>query len=124
MTPAEAQALDRGRLSEKAKKILGDADVRDSQANARDDVADERAAVADRARFMDTDGVYTGHGERRAAALDRRDSKIDRESSADDRARLTADEADSQAPTTSEIRVLKDEVSGLEKERDATSSSE
>ena len=118
LTKAEGEALDRGRLSDKVKKILGDADARDAQANTRDEVADERSRVADRDSFINTDEVYAGHGERRAAALDRSESKTDRESSADDRIRLTQEEADSQAQTTTEIRALKQKVTGLEKGRE------
>ena len=76
-------------LSDKTKKILVDADQRDKNAADRDALSDKRARVADHEAFIKSDGTYTGHRERRAAALDRADSKSDRESSADDRANLT-----------------------------------
>jgi hypothetical protein len=79
--------------SEKTKKVLVDADQRDQDATDRDTVSDERARVADFEAFT-TDGKYSGHKERRAAALDRADSKSDRESSAADRAYLTEDNSD------------------------------
>jgi hypothetical protein len=74
--------------TERTKKVLVDADQRDQDATDRDTVSDERARVADFEAFT-TDGKYSGHKERRAAALDRADSKSDRELSAADRAYLT-----------------------------------
>jgi hypothetical protein len=71
------------------EKILSDASRRDDQADGRDAVSDERERSADRAAFTTTDGKYTGHAERRAAALDRADSKSDRKLSAEDRVQLT-----------------------------------
>ncbi|WP_157887924.1 hypothetical protein [Frondihabitans sp. PAMC 28766] len=115
LTKREAQDLDRGRLSDKVRKILGDADRRDDEATVRDDIADERASAADRDAFTSVDATYVGHGERRAAALDRADSKIDRESSADDRTHITEDEAADEAATTREIRTLKQKITELEK---------
>ena len=78
-------------LTDKTKKILADADQRDKDAAARDALSDKRARVADHEAFVKSEGTYTGHRERRAAALDRADSKSDRESSADDRIHLTED---------------------------------
>jgi hypothetical protein len=89
LTGEEASDLDKGRHSAKTNKILDDAEQRHDQTSARDKVSDERARVADRDAFTSTEGTYTGHKERRAAAGDRADSKRDRESSADDRAQLT-----------------------------------
>ncbi|AMM22671.1 hypothetical protein AX769_21290 (plasmid) [Frondihabitans sp. PAMC 28766] len=119
LTEEEARALDRGRLTEKVKKILGDADTRDDQATALDDVADERALVSDRDAFTGPDAVYAGPGKRRAAALDRRDSKTDRESSAEDRTHLTDNEADDKGLTTKETQTLKHKINELVKDRDA-----
>jgi hypothetical protein len=89
MTKEEARELDRSRLGEETKKILVDADRRDDEATARDAESDRREQVADRKAFVDPSGNYPGHGERRAAALDRAYAKTDRESSAHDRALLT-----------------------------------
>lgn len=89
----ESAELDRARRGEETQKILEDADDRDDDAAARDAVAEERARVADREAFTDSDRSYSGHGERRAAAQDRADSKTDRESSAEDRARLAKGDA-------------------------------
>lgn len=85
----ESEAL----RTERTKKVLVDADQRDQDATDRDTASDERARVADFEAFT-TDGKYSGHKERRAAALDRADSKSDRESSAADRAYLTQDSSD------------------------------
>ncbi|MFM9877637.1 MAG: hypothetical protein ACKVOG_07290 [Rhodoglobus sp.] len=78
--------------SGKAKSILAAAAQRDEAADIRDVRSEERAAAADLKAFLDTGQLYVGHGERRAAALDRAHSKRDRESSADDRARLVEGE--------------------------------
>jgi hypothetical protein len=79
--------------TERTKRVLVDADQRDQDATNRDTASDERARVADFEAFT-TNGRYSGHKERRAAALDRADSKSDRESSAADRAYLTQDNSD------------------------------
>ena len=77
--------------TDRTRKILVDADRRDDKAAARDIVADERAQAADLEAFMDIGEEYAGHGERRAAALDRAHAKGDRQRSADDRAQLSGD---------------------------------
>jgi hypothetical protein len=101
----ESNQSEAGR-SERTKKVLVDADQRDQDATERDTASDERARVADFEAFT-TDGKYSGHKERRAAALDRADSKSDRELSAADRAYLTQNKSGEQdagraAPTVEE----------------------
>ncbi|WP_026553087.1 hypothetical protein [Arthrobacter sp. H20] len=93
LTQEDSREHDRSRRSDKTKKILVDAERRDEEATARDAVSDERERAADRRAFTNPDGVYTGHGARRAAAFDRANSKDDRESSADDRVKLTEGDA-------------------------------
>ncbi|WP_130179252.1 hypothetical protein [Cryobacterium sp. SO1] len=79
----------------KTRKILADAEKRDDAADVRDVESDERAEAADLQAFLDVNEKYSGHGERRAAALDRTSAKSDREASADDRAELAhRDDAD------------------------------
>jgi len=85
--------------TDRTKKIRADADRRDDEAAARDIAADERAEAADLQAFLDIGEDYAGHGERRAAALDRAHSKGDREKSADDRAQLS-EESDTDAEGT------------------------
>ena len=79
---------------QKTEKILVDADRRDDEAAIRDGVSDKRAEAADLQAFLDTNETYSGHGERRAAALDRSHAKSDRESSAQDRAELAKQKDD------------------------------
>lgn len=102
--PDESEPQDRGLTArrDKTNKILADADRRDDEATARDAVSDERAEEADRAAFLESGKKYPGHGERRAAALDRSHAKSDRESSAEDRAQLTADEDAPNDPSTTD----------------------
>lgn len=92
LTKEESDTVDRGRRGGKTQKILDDAHARDDEATARDAVSDERSRLADLDSFADAEGVYRGHGERRAASQDRTASRIDRESSADDRRQLTEDD--------------------------------
>ena len=87
--PDEAQDLRQAAEDQKIQKILVDAHRRDDEADIRDIESDKRAEAADLEAFLDTSETYSGHGERRAAALDRSHAKSDRESSADDRAELT-----------------------------------
>ena len=91
LTKDEAGDLDEARQSGRTDKVMADAERRDEEATIRDAVSDERARVADREAFTDVNGVYKGHAERRAAALDRANSKVDREFSAEDRAYLSND---------------------------------
>ncbi|MEC5185724.1 hypothetical protein RCH12_003201 [Cryobacterium sp. MP_3.1] len=85
----EARSSGRTAQDQKIEKILVDAHRRDDEADIRDVESDKRAEAADLEAFLDTSETYSGHGERRAAALDRSHAKSDRQSSADDRAELT-----------------------------------
>lgn len=82
---------------EKTQKILVEADRRDDEADTRDAESDKRAEAADLHAFLNTSEPYFGHGERRAAALDRSHAKDDRESSAADRAELSKPQDDPDA---------------------------
>ncbi|WP_133160226.1 hypothetical protein [Cryobacterium zongtaii] len=85
----EARTSSQAAQDQKIEKILVDAHRRDDEADIRDVESDKRAEAADLEAFLDTSEIYSGHGERRAAALDRSHAKSDRQSSADDRAELT-----------------------------------
>ncbi|WP_158253845.1 hypothetical protein [Cryobacterium sp. N22] len=87
--PDEDHNLRQAAQDQKIQKILLDAHRRDDEADIRDIESDKRAEAADLEAFLDTSETYSGHGERRAAALDRSHAKSDRQSSADDRAELT-----------------------------------
>ena len=81
------------------EQILGAADERDLQADARDQIAVKRDDDADLEAFtspVEGNGYGTDLPARRHAALDRQDAKEDRSSAAEDRAALTgiADEMD------------------------------
>ncbi|PXA70666.1 hypothetical protein CTB96_06165 [Cryobacterium arcticum] len=84
----KAEAGNRSGQDQKVHKLLADADRRDDEADLRDAQSDKRAEAADLEAFLDTTETYRGHGERRAAAIDRSHAKSDRKSSADDRAEL------------------------------------
>ncbi len=75
--------------AERTKKMLTEADRRDEEAAARDIASDKRSEAADLQAFMDIGAAYQGHGERRAAALDRAHSRSDGEASAKDRAQMS-----------------------------------
>jgi signal transduction histidine kinase len=81
--------------AEETEEILAAAEERDSRAEIRDRVADERELAASLRSFLG-DPQYeeyehaAGFPVRRAAAMDRLDSSADRVSAASDRARLSA----------------------------------
>jgi hypothetical protein len=96
------------------EKVLGAAEVRDLDADARDLISTERDQAADLKAFTSPDGD-NGYGEnlpaRRHAAQDRRDAKDDRTSAADDRAALTHVADDPDEPDDAPERARADDES-------------
>jgi hypothetical protein len=78
--------------------VLDDADVRDTRADARDFLANERDRAAGLHSFLNDEDLGPGLRACRSAGMDRSDSKDDRSSAADDRTKLTGDPAPSSDP--------------------------
>jgi hypothetical protein len=86
----DAQRADR---QQRDQGILADASQRDDQAEARDDVANERDRATSQHSFLHDDEYDAALQARRSSALDRMDSRTDRTSAATDRSRLTEDDS-------------------------------
>jgi len=96
---ARAREMDQANRQHDAQTILVDAGHRDDAADARDVISATRDQAADLEAFLNKDETYVGHGQRRAAAVDRSHAKDDREAAAGDRIQLT--EATSEADDSS-----------------------
>jgi hypothetical protein len=90
---ADARDAYRADRQERDQGILADARQRDDQAEARDDVANERDRSTSKHSFLHDDGYDAALKARRSSALDRMDSQTDRTSAATDRSRLTEDDS-------------------------------